>query len=303
MSGNRRDADRDDLLPDFDSLWNYSDPAATGAAFREILPLARDAGDPDYLAQLLSQIARTEGLQGRFEAAHVLLDTAEALLPEAGPTAKVRVLLERGRALNSGGDPSRGKERFLEAWDLARSAGAGADGYAVDAAHMLGIVEAPREAAAWNERALELAECSPMPDARRWRGSLLNNIGWSRHDAGDFDGALECFEKALVLRKEQGGERAIRIARWCVARAWRSLGRFEDALAEQRALLAESEASGEPDGFTHEEIGECLLALGRGEEARPHFASAWRALSEDRWLAANEGERLDRLARLGGVGG
>ena len=59
-------------LPDFDALWNFGDAPATEAAFTELLPMAREAGDPDYLAQLLSQIARTHGLQGRFESAHEL---------------------------------------------------------------------------------------------------------------------------------------------------------------------------------------------------------------------------------------
>lgn len=268
------DADHDtagapDHLPDFDTLWDFGDVPATADAFRDLLPLAHDAGDPDYLVQLLSQIARTEGLQGRFDAAHELLDDAEALLPESGPIARVRVFLERGRALNSGGDSSRGRDHFLEAWALARSSGA--DGYAVDAAHMLGIVEPAEQAAAWNERALKLAESSADPHARRWRGSLLNNMGWSRHDAGDHAGALGLFEQALAFRVEQGGERGIRIARWCVARAWRSLGRIEDALEEQRALLAEGEAADEPVGSTHQEIAECLMALGRADEARHHF--------------------------------
>lgn len=45
-------------------------------------------------------------------------------------------------------------------------------------------------------------------------------------------------------------------------------------------------ALGEASGFTFEEIGECLLALGRADEARPYFAQACAALSNDAWLAA-----------------
>ena len=286
-------------LPDFDALWNFGDAPATEAALTELLPMAREAGDPDYLAQLLSQTARTHGLQGRFETAHALLDEAETLLDSAGPVSRVRVLLERGRSLNSGDDPTRGKAHFLEAWDLARECGA--DGYAVDAAHMLGIVEPPEEAAPWNQRALDLALSSDDPLAKRWQGSLLNNIGWSRHDAGDFEGALELFEKALAYRTEKNDGRGIRTARWCIARARRSLGRYSEALVEQRLLLTECTAAEEPVGYEHEEIGECLLALDRSDEAEHHFAEAWRVLSQDRWLVAHEGTRLDRLARLGGL--
>ena len=43
----------------------------------------------------------------------------------------------------------------------------------------------------------------------------------------------------------------------------RSLGRTEEALAEQRSLAAELEALGETDEYVTEEIAECLRALGR----------------------------------------
>lgn len=55
---------------------------------------------------------------------------------------------------------------------------------------------------------------------------------------------------------------------------------------------------GETDGYVHEEIGECLLALDRHDDARPHFAHAWSALSRDAHLCADDPERLARLERL-----
>jgi hypothetical protein len=50
----------------------------------------------------------------------------------------------------------------------------------------------------------------------------------------------------------------------------------------------------------HEEIGECLLARGRLDDARPHFAQAYTLLSQDPWLLAQESARLERLRNLGG---
>ena len=47
-------------------------------------------------------------------------------------------------------------------------------------------------------------------------------------------------------------------------------------------------------------MAECLLALGRGDEARTHFARAYAELSKDQWLAESEPARLGRLAQLGG---
>ncbi len=92
---------------------------------------------------------------------------------------------------------------------------------------------------------------------------MLNNLGWSLHDAGLYEVALDAFTRALHLRSEQGEAKSIRIARWCVARCLRSLGRTEEALQLQQALLDELAAAGEQDGFVHAELRECLSALGR----------------------------------------
>ena len=73
--------------------------------------------------------------------------------------------------------------------------------------------------------------------------------------------------------------------------------KLEAALAEQEALRVELEALGEADGYVFEELGECLLALGRDEEARPHFGRAAELLAGDPSLAG-EAERLERLRSL-----
>ena len=84
-------------LPDFDSLWDYDRPESTASVFRGILPAAEASGDRDYLAQLLTQIARAEGLQMKFDDAAATLDRAASLLTQEYPVARVRILLERGR--------------------------------------------------------------------------------------------------------------------------------------------------------------------------------------------------------------
>jgi len=286
-------------LPDIDSVWDFDHPDASEAAFAALLPLARASGDPDYLAQLLTQVARAEGLQMKFDHASKTLDEAEAMITAETPTARVRLLLERGRVLNSSKRREESKPFFLEAWDLARETGAG--GLAVDAAHMLGIVERGDASVAWNEKAIAYAEGSNDPKARRWLGSLYNNLGWTWHDGGDAERALGLFQKALAAREAEGEPGLIRIARWCVARALRSLGKLDEALSIQRRLLAENEAAGAPDGYVHEEIGEILLARGDETGAGPHFAAAWKVLSEDPWLRRDETARLERMRRLGGL--
>ena len=285
------------MPPDFDVLWDFSDPAGTETAFRELLDGADDAlKNTDWLWQLLTQIARAQGLQRQFDAARRTLDEVESHLPDAGDTTRVRWLLERGRVFNSSKQPEQARPLFLEAWELARTSGD--DGFAVDAAHMLGIVEPPDAALDWNRRSLELATTSADPRARRWAGSLHNNIGWSHFGRQDYATALSHFEHALHCRIEQGKTDDIRVARWCVAKALRLLERTAEALDIQRQLHAEREADGQPDGYVDEELGECLLALSRPEEAAPHFADAHRLLSQDPWLTENEPDRLARLESL-----
>ena len=63
-------------------------------------------------------------------------------------------------------------------------------------------------------------------------------------------------------------------------------------------MLVELEAAGLRDGFVFEELAECCLLLGRGDEARKHFAAAYVELSQDPWLTRDEPQRLARLKEL-----
>jgi tetratricopeptide (TPR) repeat protein len=286
----------DTQILDFDALWNYDDPATTEQQFRQLLPAAEANSDRSYHVQLLTQIARTQGLQRQFDAAHQTLNQAEKLLTDDLQTGRVRYLLERGRVFNSSGNPDQARPLFLQVWKLAQIIHE--DFYAVDAAHMLAIVAPSDEQMQWNLKALVLAESSDQPRAHKWLGSLYNNIGWTYHDQQQYDKALTIFEKALHFREAQGDPSSIRIAKWCIARTLRSLGRTQEALDQQLALHAEHLADGSKDGYVNEEIGECLLALGRSDESRPYFAQAYAQLSQDAWLTENEAPRLARLKAL-----
>ncbi len=283
-------------LPDFDALWDYDQPATTEAAFRALLPQAEASGDQSYYIELLTQLARTQGLQRDFAAAHETLDQALALLTDDLKRARVRYLLERGRVFNSSGKREEARPLFLAAWEEGQAAHE--DFHTVDAAHMLAIVAPPDEQLGWNLKALALVEQTSDTRAHKWGGSLYNNIGWSYHDQGQYEQALETFQKALEWQKARGDIRQILIAKWCIARALRSLGRLDEALAMQQALLEDWKPLGGSAGYPEEEAGECLLALGRAEEARPYFAQAYAKLSQDPWLVAEEPARLARLKQL-----
>ncbi len=267
---------------DLSSLWNMSDPAASEQRF---VTLALEA---------TSQVARAQGLQRHFDAAHATLDGLEPLVEGGRP--RVRYLLERGRVFNSSKDKAAARPLFVSAMELAVELGE--DALAVDAAHMIAIVESGDAALEWNRKALAMAEASEAPAARKWLGSLYNNIGWTLHAADRFEEALDLFEKALEFRRDAGSQNAIWIAQWSIARCLRSLERFDEAVNLQHALRTERESAGAPGGYNYEELGELSLRSGDRVEAATWFALAHELLSQDPWLVANEAERLERLATL-----
>jgi tetratricopeptide (TPR) repeat protein len=274
------------------ALWDFQDPAESERRFVEFGQRSRIEGH-EYLAQLAAtQQARALGLQRKFEEAQQLLDSIPASPSEIDGELETRIALERGRLMNSSGDREGSVPEFKIAWNV--SCDKGLDGLAVDAAHMLGIVLDGEDGMGWNTRALELAMSSEQPDARKWRGSLLNNMGWSFHEVGQYGQALDHFESALAARIEEGNETTIRVARWCIGRCLRSLKRLDEAIEIQQTLASDPEA----DGYVYEELGECMLAQDRSAEARPNFAKAHAMLSKDIWLSANESDRLDRLKKL-----
>ena len=207
---------------------------------------------------------------------------------------RIRYLLERGRVHNSSQHPDEARPLFLEAFEVALANGE--DFYTIDAAHMLGIVEPPEKQLDWSLRALEIAQKSTDERAKKWLGPLYNNIGWTYHDLGEYEKALEMFEKGLLWREERGDEVGTRIAKWTVARTYRSLGRIDEALQMQRDLEKEIEEKGlEHDGYVYEELAECLLLKGEKAEASTYFKRAYDMLSQNQWLQANQPERLERL--------
>lgn len=287
-------------LPDFDQWWDYDHPDQTRERFEGLKDQARDSGNKSYYLQLLTQIARTYGLEGNFAAAHQLLDTVKAELNRDLKLPKVRYLLERGRSFRSDNQPGKSAPLFHEAYDLAREIEN--DFLAIDAAHMIALIEKKTdEQLKWNHAAIELAEKSSDDRAHNWLGSLYNNMGWFLHNEGKYEKALSIFEKAVVFREAQGKEKETNIARWCVARTLRSLGRLEEALKIQLELLDTYAESGANDGYVFEELAEIYNAQGNDTPAKEYFAKAYETLSQDTWLVKNEKERLDRLARMGGL--
>jgi tetratricopeptide (TPR) repeat protein len=161
-------------LPSFDALWNFDDPAGTETRFRELLAKAKESADPGYAAELQTQIARTQGLQQKFDEAHATLDRVDASLKPDMKTAKVRSLLERGRVFNSSGKAKESIPTFKEALRVAQESGL--ENYAIDAVHMLGIAEKGQGIAE-----LEPRSHSPRRSRERSEGTPMAGPSLQQH--------------------------------------------------------------------------------------------------------------------------
>jgi tetratricopeptide (TPR) repeat protein len=188
-------------------------------------------------------------------------------LPAEPVELRVRAVLERGRVLNSRGAPDAARPLFEFAFAAATEAGV--EHLAVDALHVVAIVAPPAEQEALHRRALDLAAGADDPRARDWRASLLNNLGWTLFDRAEYEAALAVFEDALAARIEQGKTGNIQVARWCIGRTLRALGRLDEALAVQQALAAEHNAAGTSDPYVAEELTELETRLRAGSPPTP----------------------------------
>lgn len=264
---------------DFDKLWDYNNPAATEKKFVELLPAAEKADETVYLVELLSQIARTQGLQDHFKEGHATLDRAEALLKPGMNRARARVLLERGRLYNSAGEPAKAMPIFDQAWKAAEEAKAAR--FAIDAVHMLAIAApTPKDQIDWNLRGIAMVEKDPTQ--KGWLGPLNNNLGEAYAKAGEFEKALDAFKKLgddPYALKDQ-------------SRMLRALNKPQDALAVIEPLVKNRK---EPDGWLSAEYAECLHALDRKAEAKRYAAEAYELLKNDGWIKKNDPAMLDRL--------
>jgi len=242
-------------------LWDFADLDASERRFRAALAEEPSAAGR---AEILTQLARIEGLRGDFEAGERLVQEAESetageLLP------RVRIDLERGRLYRSSGDRERALPLFESAYALALEAEEGF--LAGDAAHMAALAAPGREGyLAWTERGIALAESDA--DARYWLGPLLNNLGWEHYEAAEHAEALAAFKRALAAREEDpGSPEPIALARYAVGKALRALGRADEAVPLLEQAVAWADGEGAPDGWYHEELALEYAALGRTDDA------------------------------------
>ena len=264
-----------DLTP----LWDFSKPELSEQRFRAALEAAK--GDDALI--LHTQIARTHGLRKDFAKARAVLTAIDPQIKTAGHEARARYALELGRTYASAThtremltDAAKVKARmaFTEALAVAKSGAL--DALAIDAIHMFAFIDkAPADQLKWAQEALIVSIASNQPTARRWEGSIRNNLGMALHGLGRFDEALVQFKQALAIREQGDDLGRIRVAQWMVAWTLRAMNRIEESLAIQLRLEKECAAVNEPDPYVFEELE--ILYRAKGDAAR---ASHYAALRE-----------------------
>lgn len=262
-----------------DDAWDWDHPDRSEARFQDLL--AHAGGDVPRQAELLTQVARAQNLQGHYAQAHASLDRAKALQPQAGPRAQVRWMLESGRVA--------WQEQHVPAalawWhEAAQAAQAGHwDVLQVDALHMLALVDTAHSLDD-TQQALQVIAASTDARARGFYGPLCHNLAMTLQEQGKDAEALAWHQRDLAWRVQRHAPAAERrVAALGIATATRGLGRAADALTQVMAILADAQAEAAPDpweiGSLEQEQGECLLALGRTAAALQVLTQAQRRLA------------------------
>jgi tetratricopeptide (TPR) repeat protein len=275
-------------------LWDFDDLDATEQRLRRQLEdEVSDAGR----AEILTQLARVEGLRGEFDRGDALVDQAVGLAGESA-VASARIDLERGRLRRSSGDEVSARPLFESAYSNAVAA----EQYflAADAAHMVALVATDRDGFVdWTSRGIELAETHGS--ASYWAGPLLNNLGWEHYDAGELPAALDAFERALRARERDPANGAgLSLARYAVGKTLRGLGRADEAIPYLERAVGWAASENRPDGWFHEELAEEYAAVGRLDDASAQARLAIPLLESDDPSFADDAERRTRLAALAG---
>jgi tetratricopeptide (TPR) repeat protein len=279
--------------------WDISDPETSEVRLSRLRDtLVVDGFRPGRVIEVQTQLARARAIQGRLDDAERTLDDAErALESHLGNMPRVRLLLERGRLLVLRKMPMVAKTPLMAAFELSTKARL--DFQAIDAAQMMSVIEPRKQKRFWTARALAITEGSKNPRLSGWVGPLYADMGHHFEDLYRLGEALANFEKSAAhfqandepLKACDSGAHGGRILRL--------MKRPAEALALHRRFESTLEEHGASDGIVLEEIGECLLALDRPDEAMGYFARAHTKLSAGRWLTDNDPARLKRLKQLG----
>jgi tetratricopeptide (TPR) repeat protein len=282
-------------FPDIDGFWNFDNLPQTESRIQMMLP--SEGPWKAEQVEALTQLAHAQVLQNKMPEAKATLIQAQQLIALLEPAERIRPeirwLLEQGRVFCLSMTPSKAIECFGQAWTLANKNNL--TFFAIESALMLAITQPLKSRQQWLEMALDLAEKATSEQCKLWLAQLYLMQGWHYFDVHRFDKALEFFEKSVARPRFPGDNQKVVVSKWSAARAIRALGRFDEAMAIQNSLLNELTEKGQENGHVYLEIGECMQAQQKHEEAKAFFEKAYKLLSADQWYSDNRNFELSRI--------
>jgi tetratricopeptide (TPR) repeat protein len=288
------------FFPDIDGFWQSESLEESESQILSKLPPNWATEWTSQSVELLTQLARVQGLRGNLPMARATLDQARQMIAtstkDLDPKVEVRWLLEQGRMLCLGMSPVKAQDMFDQAWTQANKKGL--TFFAIDAALMQSTIRPPKFQNEWLLKAFALAESSTDPQARLWLSQLLFLQGWHAFDFRQFEKALEFFDKAMAQPRPLEEPWKVMAFQWSRARTMRALGQVEQALAIQQTLLNDMSLKGNISGHVYLEIAECQQMMKQTEQAKSNFELAYADLSVDGWYADNRADELSRMKYL-----
>jgi len=265
---------------DITKLWDFSDPKISETRFRQAMV---EASADDRLI-LLTQVARSYGLRKEFSEARDILASIEPSISQASAEAQTHYRLELGRTYASPAhskesrtveNDKKAKDSYMSAFETAKNAHL--DTLAIDALHMMPFVASePESQLKWNLKAIDYMERSSQADAKRWEGSLRNNLGYAKHLSGEYDDALTQFQLSLAAYDRDGKVDAVRIAHWMIAWTLRAQKKYPQAIEIQLRLEREFQDAGNPDPYVFEELVQLYRETGN-HKLELHYREKYNA--------------------------
>ena len=233
------DEERPQLLYRFaDALYIAADERSADA-LEEAREALLAAGDREPAAEAEISLSRIWWHRGLRDKSSEHLTRAEELAGTKASPATARVIANVARTRSIGGDPEEGLR-------LAREALAMANALELDElrAHALTTIGLSRDylgdlsGVQDTERALEIALAAHSPQA----GTIANNLAVSAFFAFDLRRAGELFDEGRGIAERFGDASGVRWLQGQQAAFALILGRWDDALREIEAFIAECEA-------------------------------------------------------------
>lgn len=220
-------------------------------------------GDSSVLTEAVAMIGRTYLITGKLAECDLLLKRAKRTADPDSPLGWSRYLGVRGRFEWQENRLEDARQTFNEMYDYCLTKGL--HERAIDATHMMAIVEDLEGQVRWGLKGIKAAEKGQVT---QWLGPLWNNLGATYEDLENYDKALEAYKKAREYHYEHGDETNRLIADWAVGHAYRLKGDYRQARKWLEPLLQWSEQIGNHEffGWTNRELG--LMELDNGKYMR-----------------------------------